>query len=98
METSTMTRNTPRLLLAALGMLFVLGPALPLRGDDAQEMLRLDKEWKRLTAAGRYREAEQMARQALAIAERSFANYPPLAAVCLAELGNSLDSQGRYVE
>jgi CHAT domain-containing protein/tetratricopeptide (TPR) repeat protein len=60
-----------------------------LLADPQQDLLRMDQECAVLGKAGKYAEAEHLARRMVALAERSFPNNAGLQAVCLDRLGSA---------
>ncbi len=88
-------RDLKKFILCLLLML-----ALPagLSAADRDEIRNLDKQYNDLLASGHYKEAEPIAKQMLAIAERDFADKPQIIAVFLNNLANLFCFQDRYAE
>ncbi len=77
-------------------VLAVLATAQPARAQDPMKPY-FDK-FNAFYEAGKYREAEEVARQALAVAERSFQHQPSMIAVCLNNLAMAYNELGRYAD
>ena len=95
------------LLTAVMGVGLVLVRAAPARAQqstDAQDlqlltqMMPAKKQLDLLTQAGRYKEAEALAKQMLETAERSFAHRPEFVVPFLNNLAVIYTHQGRWRE
>ena len=70
----------------------------PASSTAQQQWKALQEQVTARDQAGDYAGAEQLARQALALAERAFGPEHPATAVSLNNLANVLQAQGRYGE
>ncbi len=65
---------------------------------EFEEISVLQKQVRELIGAGRYPQAEPLARKMMAIVERSFANRPQIMASALCDLATTLNYQAKFKE
>jgi CHAT domain-containing protein/tetratricopeptide (TPR) repeat protein len=80
----------------AFAALSALGGSV--RASDAEEYNRLSAKWSKAFAAAKYREAEELARRTLPLAEGPLRDQPGLLGQALDMVAQSLQAQGKHAE